>query len=92
MFQDLPSYIDYEIEYEDGAVVAERFFFSINRDLDGYWSAGYVHFATEEDGEMAIPELVTNSSETLKEAEARMVAKYNRFRKNHGQRRTNQKA
>lgn len=81
--EDLPYYIDHEIEYDDGQILEHKFFLSINRDSYGKWSCGYVAFASEEHEEFAIPQLVTNSSDTLDEIAIRMSAKINRFRKNH---------
>lgn len=79
--EDLPHYIDHTIVYEDETEQTYKFFLTINRDAFGQWSCGYVRFSTEEESEMVIPELVTNSSKNLAEAATRMKAKLERFHK-----------
>lgn len=91
--EDLPHFIEHEIEYENGEVLTWKFFLSINRDSEGKWSCGYVHYASDEltpdgepDTEMAIPQLFFNSADNLDEIAIRMKAKIERYRKlqNHG--------
>jgi hypothetical protein len=79
--QDLPSYIYHDIEMDDGTIKEYCFFLSINRDAYGKWSCGYVSFADDEHDEFAIPQLVTNNSDTITEAAVRMAAKIKRFNK-----------
>ena len=77
--EELPKYINHDIEFDDGTIKTFRFFLSVSRDLYGKWSCGYVKFADDENDEMAIPELVTNSSDNLTEVAVRMEAKLQRF-------------
>jgi hypothetical protein len=80
----LPHYIEDDIEYEDGTIRTWKFFLSINRDFEGRWSCGYVHYASDEvedDTEMVIPQLFFNSADSLEEIAVRMDAKVKRFKK-----------
>lgn len=82
--EDLPHFINHDIEYDNGAVITWKFFLSINRDSEGRWACGYVHYASDEiedDSEMAIPQLFFNSAESLDEVAVRMSAKLERFKK-----------
>lgn len=85
--EDLPHFIEHEIEYDNGTVITWKFFFQINRDAYGKWSVGYVHYAGDElingepDVEMAIPQLFFNSADTLQEIAIRMSAKLGRYEK-----------
>lgn len=78
--EDLPYYINHEIEYDDGEVRTHKFFLNLNRDIRGQWSCGYVAYAEDDHSELAIPQLVTNSSATIQEAATRMAAKIARFK------------
>lgn len=77
--EDLPPYFNRNVELDDGSVRNYRFFLNINRDLTGKWSCGYVKFGDEDTGEMVIPNLFTNSSDTIEEVAVRMAAKVKRF-------------
>lgn len=80
--EELPHFINHDIEYEDGEVVTYKFFLSVNRDSYGKWSVGYVHFRdteVEDDSEMVIPELFFNSADNLSEIAFRMKRKLERY-------------
>lgn len=82
--EELPAYINHDVEYENGEVLTWKFFLSVNRDAYGKWSVGYVHFKSDEvedDAEMVIPELFFNSADTLSEVAFRMKRKLERFNK-----------
>ena len=93
MLEDLPHFIEEEIEYDNGEVIKWKFFLSINRDLYGKWSVGYVHYpgsseedelpGGEPDTEMVIPQLFFNSADNLQEVAMRMKAKVERWDKLH---------
>lgn len=89
--ENLPPYIDEEVVYDDpenghggGEVYKHRFFLNINRTSDGNWACGYIHYASDEEGEMAIPRLVINDGSSLKEIEIRMKRKLNNWYKIRG--------
>lgn len=88
--EDLPHFIEHDIEYEDGTVITWKFFLSVNRDSYGKWSVGHVHYPGDEligdepDREMVIPQLFFNSADNLKEIAVRMRAKIDRFDRLNG--------
>lgn len=77
--QSLPAYVYHEFEFDDG-VERKKCFLSLNRDINGNWSCGYVTW-DEEWGELAIPQLVTNNSKDITEVAVRMEAKVQRYLK-----------
>lgn len=82
--ENLPPFIEHDIEYEDGSVITWKFFFSINRQVDGKWAVGYVHYRSDEvegDTEMVIPQLFFINADNLSEIGVRMKAKLERFQK-----------
>lgn len=79
--EELPPYLYHDIVFDSGIVATFRFYLTINRDITGRWSVGYVKYADDDYDEYAIPQLVTNSSDTLTEAAARMSAKLFRYNK-----------
>lgn len=87
--EDLPHFVENEVEYDDGTVLTRKFFLNINRDLYGKWSVGYVHYPSDElvggepDTEMVIPQLFFNSADNLQEIAVRMKYKIHRFNKIH---------
>lgn len=85
--EDLPHFIEHEIEYAEGTVIKWNFFLNINRQSDGKWAVGYVHYPSDEliegepDTEMVIPQLFFNSADNLNEIAIRMTAKLERYEK-----------
>lgn len=72
LFDELPAYL-YCPDCD------EKHFLSLNKDIHGKWSAGYVDF----ENHTAVA--TTNNSDTLEEAETRLkysVDRYNKFIKN----------
>ena len=59
---NLPSYLY-------GDCCKEKHFLTVNRDIQGKWSIGYVDFTNHE----AIANLALNDSDTLEEAAQRMT-------------------
>lgn len=68
--ENLPAYINPDNE-------EFPYFLSLNRALDGSWSAGYVAYL--EEGEITIGSLFLNGAASLTEVGIRMGAKLDRF-------------
>lgn len=79
--ENLPSFVEEELVYDDGEIELRKWWLSISRNIAG-WSCGYITW--DEGHEMAIPELVINDADTAREAAERMRQKLIRQKRLHG--------